>query len=504
LANKIKQLFTIEGVFDREAMNAQLAAMGRTPQQFEYELRNELRVQQMQAAIANSTIVTKAAVTTLASLDEQRRDIDVITFSVDTFAGDYQPSDEDIEQYYQANQERFMTPEKLKVDYVELTTDAISADIDIDDSQVKAMYDDYVASIANREERRASHILIKAGSTEEDKAAAKEKIAGIKKQLDEGKAFAELAKEYSQDAGSAVNGGDLDWVAIGDMVKPFEDTLFAMKKGDVSDPVETQFGYHLIKLDDVRSETPEPLSIKRHEFEEELRDEAAASLFYDLSENLANKAYENPDSLDDVVESMGLKLQTSDYFTRQKGEGIAANEKVRNVAFSADVLEQGINSDVIEITPKHIAVIRLNEHVDAAPVPLTEVRSKIENILRAKAGHQKTLQAALAVKDKLESGVSLDDIAADGISIDKVGPVTRKDFTRVKDPSLINAVFDLPAPAAGKTVVKDVELLNGDIALVVLNRIVEPETVAEDRLNIIRSELRRQSATDEFLTVLDA
>ena len=277
-----------------------------------------------------------------------------------------------------------------------------------------------------------------------------------------------------------------------------------MKKGDVSDIVETPFGYHLIELDDMRSETPEPLSVKRHEFEEEIRDEAAASLFYDLSENLANKAYENPDSLDDVVESMGLTLKTSDFFTRQHGEGIASNEKVRNTAFSADVLEQGVNSDVIEITPKHIAVIRLNQHMDTAPVPLADVHAKIENILRAKAGHRKTMEAALAAKDKLDAGEGIDAIAADGISINKIGPVTRKDFTKVNDPTLINAAFDLPAPVDGKAVVKNVELLNGDIALIVLNKITEPAKPAEDKLAVIRSELRRQVATDEFLSVLDA
>ncbi len=504
LAASIRQQFTIDGQFDRARLDATLAAMGRTPQQYEYELRNELRIRQLQSAVANSGIVTDSAVSALAAIEEQLRDATIIIFSADKFTGDYQPSKEEVQQYYDENQQQFMVPEKIKVDYVELTTESIASDITIDENKIKEMYDDYVASVSNREERRASHILVTTGTDEAGKAAARARLEAAKKRLDEGASFSELAKEISEDPGSSEKGGDLEWVATGDMVKPFEDALFSMEKGAVSDIVETQFGLHLIKLVDVRSETIEPLSIKRYEFEEELRDEVAASLFYDLSENLANKAYENPDSLDDIVESMGVAIQTSDYFTRQQGKGIAENDKVRNIAFSKDVLEQGLNSDVIEITPKHIVVIRLNEYVDAMPIPVEVVTPRIEAALRTKSGFQKTMEVAMAAKAELESGADPQSLVAEGIVVEHPEPVMRRDFSKVTEPTLINEIFDMPVPVDGKPVIKNVTMLTGDVALIVLNKVITPETIAQEKKDAIKAELRQQLALEEFSALLNS
>ncbi len=503
LAATIKQQFTVDGKFDRARLDSALSAMGRSPQQYEYELRNELRIRQLQSAIANSGIVSEAEVNELAAIEQQLRDVSILTFSVDKFAGDYQPDTAEIEEYYKAHQQQFMVPEKVKVDYVELTIDDISQDIDVDEAKVQAMYDEYVASVSSREERKASHILISAGADEASKKAARAKLEEIKTRLENGESFAELAKNYSQDPGSAEKGGDLDWVAVGDMVKPFESALFSMEKGAVSDIVETQFGFHLIKLADIRSEEVQPLGIKRYEFEEELKADAAASLFYDMSEELANKAYENPDNLDGVVESMGIKLQTSDYFDRQQGDGIAENEKVRNIAFSNDVLEQGLNSDVIEITPKHIVVLRLNEHVDAMPIPMEVVTPKIEASLKAKAGLQKTQDAAMKVKQQLEAGATVESVVSEGVELSQPGAVGRRDFTKVKEPSLINKIFEMSTPVDDKPVIKDTVMLTGDVALIVLHKTIVPETLAQDKKDAIKTELRQQTASEEFGAILE-
>ncbi len=503
MAGQIKRLFSVDGKFNRASMDARLASMRQSPQQFEYGLRNELRVQQMQAGIINSSIVSKQAVLHLAKLEQQLRDISIITFNADNFAGDYQPTDKAIKKYYEANKQHFMSIEKIKIDYVELTTASIMSDITIDEDKVKSMYDDYVASMNNHEQREASHILITAGKSAKDKAAAKAKLLAIKKQLDEGKSFAALAKKYSQDSGSAAKGGDLGWISSGDMVKSFENALFSMKKGTVSGIVETRFGYHLIKLNNIRKEKVKTLAEKRHEFEKELRTETAGDRFYDLSEKLANKAFENPDSLGEIVDSMHLKLKTSQYFTHQQGEGIAKYKKVRNTAFSPDVLEKGTNSDVIALTPKDIVVIRLNDYVPAKPLPLSKVSAKISAILKAKSSYQKMVKAAEKIRKKIDSGVSVDTIVGNGITVDKIGPVSRKDYTKVKDPSLINATFEMSTPVGAKLVVKRVDLLSSDVALIVLHKVIEPEKIAQNKLDLIRSELHRQIATNEFAEVLN-
>jgi len=499
LSERIKQLFTVDGVFDRARFEAGVASYGMNIPMYEQTLRNELRLQQMQSAIVNSTFVTKDEVNKLAALNEQTRDISVLTFNVEHFSTASKPTEDEVKQYYEANLQRFMMPEKVKVDYVEITSDALAENVTVDEAQVKRMYDDYVASASGREERKARHILLQTG---DNKAAAKAKIESIKQELEQGADFADLAKKYSQDSGSASQGGDLGWVALGEMVKPFEQTLFDMKKGTVSDIVETQFGYHLIELDDIRSETIAPLGVKRYEFEEDLKSEAVASMFYDLSERLASTAYENPSSLDAVVSALDLKVKTTDYFTHSSGEGIAADEKLRNVAFSPAVLEQGSNSDIIEISPKHVVVLRLNDHVNATPIPLDAVSSKIENILKIKNGHEQTRTAALEIKSKIEAGTPVKEITAEGITVEDIASLGRNDKAKVSDPSILYNAFDLPPNEGDKPSVRAVDLMTGDVALLVLTKVNMAGNIPQEKLDLVRSEALSEDAVRDFSNAL--
>ncbi len=504
LSERIRQLYTIDGIFDRARFETSVASIGMSIPVYEHALRNELRLQQMQSAIANSSFATKKEVNDLAALNEQTRDISVLTFKSDYFSTASKPDDEEIKQYYEENKQRFMLPEKIKVDYIEITSDSLAANVTVDEIQIQEMYDDYVASISGREERKARHILLSTviGGSAEDKAVAKIKIEALKQELENGADFSALAKQHSQDQGSATEGGDLGWVALGEMVKPFEQTLFDMKKGSTSDVVETQFGYHLIKLDDVRSEPVELLSIKRYEFEDELKTDAVASMFYDLSERLASTTYENPDNLDVAVEELGLKLISTNHFTRFKGEGIADNEKVRNIAFSSLVLEQGSNSDVIEISPKYVVVLRLNEHVPATAVPLEAVSSKIENIVKVQNGHKQTKAAALDVKSRIEAGESIDTLKGDGINIEVITSLSRRDSAKVSEPSILYNAFDITLAQDGKPSVKEVDLMTGDVALVVLTKVNPPDVIAQDKLEAVKSEALRENATRDFTNAL--
>ena len=499
LSERIKQLFTVDGVFDRQRFEATVASIGMNVPMYENALRNELRLQQMQSGIANSAFVTTQEVTNLARLSEQTRDISVLTFNIDHFSTAAKATDEEIKQYYETNLSQFMVPEKMKVDYVEITSDSLAENIEIDEEQIKKMYDNYVKSVAGREERKASHILIQ---TSENKAAAQIKIESLKKELDLGADFAELAKQHSEDPASAANGGDLDWVALGEMVKPFEKALFALEKGALSDVVETQFGYHLIKLVDIRSEPVVPFGVKRYEFEDEIKADSVASMFYDLSERLAATAYENPDSLDVVVEDLGLKLNSSDYFTRFQGQGIAENEKVRNIAFSPLVMEEGSNSDLIEISPTHAVVIRMNEHVPATAIPLAEVRARIENILKVQAGHKQTMDAAMEVKAKIESGTSVADLESEGVTVEVIKSVGRRDNAKVSDASILQNAFDMTLAEDNKPSVKAVDLMSGDVALIVLDKVSLPESIPQGQQALVKSEIMRENAIRDFSSAL--
>lgn len=508
LSETIKQQFSVDGVFDRARFEAGVASIGMNIPMYEHSLRSELRTQQMQQAITNTSFLTSKEVSSLAELNEQTRDIDVLKFDVEHFSNVADPTEAEIKQYYQANIDRFMEPEKVKVDYVEITSDSLADNVKVDEAQVKLMYDEYVASVAGLEKRKASHILVEVASDDADtKAQAKAKIESIKKQLDNGADFAELARKNSDDTGTAEDGGDLDWVASGEMVKPFEDTLFAMKLSDdgkpvVSDIVETRFGYHLIKLDEIKSEPVEPLETRRTGFEEELKADSISSMFYDLSERLAALAYENPDSLDVVVEALGLKVNSTDYFFRTSGTGIAENEKVRNTAFSSLVLEEGSNSDVIELGPTQVVVLRLNEHVPAKAIPLDAVSARVKKILTAEKGHEQTMDAALAVKSKIETGESVDSLKSEGITIESVASLERTDFAKVSDPSILQNAFDIMPNRDGKPAVKEIDLPTGDVALVVLKKVNTPEVIAAEKLSSVKSETVRENAVREFSAAL--
>ena len=508
LSERIRQQFTVDGVFDRVRFEANVASMGMNIPMYEHSLRNELRLQQMQSAIANSSFVTKEQVNNLAVLNEQTRDISVLTFNVEHFSTAADPTEEEIKQYYEANIQRFMEPEKIKVDYVEITSESLTEAVEVDEAQIKKMYDEYVSSISGREERKAKHILLQTSEANSaTRATAKIKIESLKREIENGADFAELAKKHSQDTASAAEGGDLGWVALGEMVKPFEQALFAMdlsdkNKGAVSEIVETQFGYHLIKLDDVRSETIESLEIKRYEFEDELKADSVASMFYDLSERLASTAYENPDSLDVVVEELELKIASTDFFTRNSGKGIADNEKVRNIAFSSLVLEHGSNSDIIEISPTHAVVLRLNEHVPATAIALEVVSSKIENILKVENGHKQTRAAALDVKSKIEAGESINSLKSDGISVENIASLGRKDYTKVSDPVILQNTFEISQDQDGKPAVKDIDLVSGDVALVVLTRVNTADNIAKNKLDLVKNEVQRENAIRDFSNAL--
>ena len=508
LSERIRQIFTVDGVFDRVRFEAGVASLGMSIPMYEHSLRNELRLQQMQSAIANSSFVTKKEVNNLAALNEQTRDISVLTFNVEHFSTAADPTEEEIKQYYEENIQRFMEPEKIKVDYVEITSESLTENVEIDKAQIKKMYDEYVSSISGREERKARHILLQTSAGDStSSAAAKIKIESLRQEIENGADFAELAKKHSQDTASAAEGGDLGWVALGEMVKPFEQALFSLDladkdKGSISEIVETQFGYHLIKLDDVRSETVESLEVKRYEFEDELKADSITSMFYDLSERLASTAYENPDSLDVVVEELELKVASTDYFTRSSGKGVADNEKVRNIAFSSLVLEQGSNSDIIEISPTHVVILRLNEHVPATAIALEVVSSRIENILKIQNGHKQTMVAVLDVKSKIEAGKSIDSLKAEGISVEVIASLGRKDNARVSDPAILHSTFDISPNQDGTPSVKEVDLVTGDVALVVLTKVNAADSIAKAKLDLVKSEAQRENALRDFSNAL--
>ena len=498
LKQKIATLFTRDGVFDRDFFENVIAANRMTISQYEAMLRNELRVVQKQNAIVESAILPDTDVEKLAALQQQERDVRWVKFAVDTQSDDIVITDQEIDDFYNANVARFMTPERVSVEYVEVTSDDLADSITVDEEKLATMYDDYKATMLKKEERKARHILLKADASEEQsKSAVTEKIQELQQKLEAGEAFEDLARQYSEDQGSAKQGGDLGWIATGDMVKPFEEALFDLTKGEVSDIVETQFGLHLIRLDDTRAPLVESFADKRDEFEQELKKEVVSSMFYDISENMAVSAYENPDSLDAVLEVLNKQAQKTELFTRESGAGIAENQEFRNAAFSPAVLQDGLNSDIIEISPEHVVVLRLLKHEPASKKPLQEVRTDIENALRSRAAHSAAMTAAEQMKTQIIEGASIEDLLKDDQQIEEKLAIKRTDSGEA-DPMIISAAFKMPYPQEQEPSVQVVNLLSGEIAVVLLDKVTTPGEVAQDQKDAMKQQLRDDVANAEF------
>jgi peptidyl-prolyl cis-trans isomerase D len=498
LKQSIASLFSRDGKFDRDYFENVVASNGMTISQYEVRLRNELRVLQKRNAILASAILTDEEARQLAALQQQERDIRLITFKVDAGSADIVVTEQDIEDYYNTNVDRYMTPESVSAEYIEITSDELADDIEVDEIRLAEMYDDYKRSALEKEERKARHILMQIGtSAENSKEALMPRIEELQQKLNDGESFEELAAEYSDDPGSAKQGGDLGWVAMGEMVKPFEEALFSMNKGEVSGIVETQFGLHLIRLEDIRTPELQTLAEKRSEFEHELKQDIISSMFYDITENMAVTAYENPESLDAVVDAVNKQPEKTELFTRDSGTGIAANQKFRTAAFSSSVIEQGLNSDIIEITPNHVAVLRVLEHQPASKKPLQEVRSDIENILRLKAAHEVTMAAAEAAKNQIFAGAAAETVLADNQIVEGPETVKRSDPGKV-DPVVVGAAFQMPYPENDKPSIQVVNMVSGDIALVLLDKVTTPVEIANDKIKAVRQLLENDVANSDF------
>ena len=497
LKQSIATIFTRDGKFDRDYFENIVASNGMTISQYETRLRNELRVVQKQNAIVGSAILTDAEVAKLAALEQQERDIRLIRYSIDS-QDDIVITDQAVEEYYNTNSARFMTPERVSVEYVEVTSEDLADSITIDEARLTAMYDDYKRTVLSKEERKVRHILLQTGDSEEkSKPVVMARIEELQQKLADGASFEELAGEFSEDPGSAQQGGDLGWIAAGEMVKPFEDAMFSMNKGEVSDVVETQFGLHLIKLEDIR--TPELASFeeKRGEFEQELKQEVISGMFYDISENMAVTAYENPDSLDAVVEAVNKQPVKTEFFARDSGTGIAENQKFRNAAFSSAVIQEGLNSDIIEINPNHVAVLRLLKHEPARNKPLQEVRQEIENTLRMRAAHDAAMAAAEEAKNRIIAGESVTDVLAENQRIEELGSIKRSDVNKA-DPMIIEATFQMPYPKEAKPSVQVVNSISGDVVVVLLDKVTTPAQITDDKISSVRKQLENDLANSEF------
>ncbi|HXD83984.1 MAG TPA: SurA N-terminal domain-containing protein [Rudaea sp.] len=453
--------FQVDGKFSADQYRLLLAAQRKAPEEFEQNVSQDIALRQLTGQVALSSLVTDADVNEYLRLRDQTRDFWFVKLPKPDAGTPI--ADADIAAYYQAHGSDFMTPEKVSLDYVELDASKMPAVTTVDDATLKQQYDQQKSKFVKPEEREASHILIAVGKNAN---AAAQKVAlakaeGIQKELKAGKDFATLAKADSDDLGSKAQGGDLGWLEKGVTDPAFEAALFAMKKGEVSDPVKSDDGYHIIFLRDVRPESVRSFDEVKSELAKKYLDEQREHAYSDVSGKLTDAIYQDPTSLAPAAKTLGLTVQKTALFARTGGTGIAANPAVVKAAFSNNVLAEGNSSDPIEIGTDHIVIVRVDQHVKPEPKPLDEVREQIRAMLTGQQVAKAAKERADTLFARLQKGEALDKVAADL----KLAPVEEKGIGRNAanlEKPLIDAVFALPLPAAGKTE-PGMVALNGDV-----------------------------------------
>jgi peptidyl-prolyl cis-trans isomerase D len=474
--------FQNAGRFDKGLYETRLRQSGMVPAQFEDRLRQRLLATQLAQALVGTEVVTNRELDEALRLTGQKRDLSYLTLPAANFASDAPIPEEDITRYFEANAERFQDPEQVKVEYLVLDAEQLPGVAAPSEAKLREAYEAHPERFGQPERRRARHILLSvpSGADAAIDAQAKAGIEAARERIVKGEDFAAVAKEISQDPGTKTRGGDLGAFGRGVMDPAFEQAAFALEPGQVSEPVRSRFGYHLIETTEVLPASVKPFEEVKAELIAEVGQQEVSSQFFDLSERLATLAYETPDSLAPAAEQLGLAIQTSDWIPRGGGQGVFASTKILNAAFSDDLVRQGVNSELIEPEKERMqaVVLRVLEHRDAAAKPLDQVRDEIVSALRTERAQAAALTEAKALQERLMAGAALAEIAG-GFTLSQPGAVTRNE---AKVPGGVRDVaFRLPRPAegqAGTQPVSGVATLPDGAALVLVSAVTDGDPAA--------------------------
>jgi len=396
----IAALRRADGTLDMERYRQLLATQGMSPESFEAQVRGDLASRQVMSGVGVTSFSANAlADVTLNAFYEQRQ-VQVAKFAPADFVSQIKPSDEELETYYKANADKFQSAERADIEYVVLDLAAVQKGIVVPEAELKSYYEQNAARLAGLEERRASHILINAdkgaSAAERDAARAKAQalLAEVQKSPNQ---FAELARKNSQDTGSAAKGGDLDFFGRGAMVKPFEEAAFALKKGETSGVVETEFGFHIIRLTDIKLPEQKSFESQRAKLEQEVRGQLAQRKFAEAAEQFTNIVYEQSDSLKPVAERLKLDVQHASNLGREPVAGITAanSPKLLAAVFSQDSIEKKRNTEAVELAPNVLAAARITSYSPARTLPLDEVKARVrEQVVAQLAGERARSEGA--------------------------------------------------------------------------------------------------------------
>lgn len=461
------------GKFSQERFDTIAAQQGMSAKKFIELIRKDISSSQPREAIAESSFALPSEVKLIEQLKNQKRDITYLTLNLNDYLKKVEVNDQEINDYYESHSAEFMTEESVSIEYIELRLLDVKKEVHISDEQVLERFKSEQAQQSEQLERKASHILVAIDKSRTEADAFK-RVNEINAKLKAGESFSELAKAYSDDKASGKLGGDLGFAGRGAYVDEFEKTLFSLEKGQISEPVLTEFGYHLIELTDIAKNNSLIFENEKDRIKESLATVAAQDLYQNKISSIEEMIFESPD-LDNAASSLNLEIKASKQFTRDKGEGIANSAEVRKLAFSDEILKQKENSAVIEIANGDAVVIHLKEHFPSIKKPFENVKNVIN--LSLKTDKAKTLlsQEKDELITMLNAGDSANSIAEKANKDWQVkSGLTRRDTALPRE--VVEEAFKMPKPAEGKKSISSINLGESDVALITLTKTYDSET----------------------------
>jgi peptidyl-prolyl cis-trans isomerase D len=498
--NSVASLKKADGTIDKDLYMNLLARQGLTPQMYDDLQRKDLAIQQLVGALQNSSFVSKSLAQRVSQIYEQEREVQSITYKASDFSSQIKLTEAALRAYYDKNAAQFEIPENLKAEYVVLSLDALSANINVSDAEIAAHYEQNKATYTTPEQRRASHILLsldKSASAADAKAVTEKAQALLAQVRKNPESFAKVAKENSQDPGSAEVGGDLNYFARGAMVKEFDAAAFKMKQGEISDLVKTDYGIHIIQLTEIKSTAIKPLDEVKTQLAAEIKKQKAQKAYTEAAETFTNTVYEQADSLKPVVEKLGLKIETAANLTRNANPAMGTapvnNPKFLKAIFSDDSIKKKTNTEAVEVAPNTLVAGRIVEYKPVSKRPFEEVKAAIEARVLA------TESIALAKKngeDKISALKAKDELAGFG---------DVKLVSRLKNQAVPPEAFAalLKADVQKLPTYVGVEIPNVGYEVFRINKVIAGEENAERRANE-HKQLSNAIAQQELFSYVEA
>jgi peptidyl-prolyl cis-trans isomerase D len=490
--------FQVAGEFSLDVYRGQLANAGLTPAGFEALQRESLELNDLTNGIGDSTFLTPAEFRRYIELYNQRRELAYALFETDAFSAGVTIDEAAIAARYENNQASYQTTETVDLEYIELALADIAATVELTEEDLRAAYEEELERFQTTEERRARHILIEVADDNEDAARAAAEAAATR--VKNGEDFAAVAAEVSADAGTKAQGGDLGWITRGMLVGPFEDALFALQVGEVSEVVRTEFGFHIIRLDELRAGEVQPFEAVREELASETSTRRAETQFFDRANELADAAFEAYDELASVATSMNLPVKTLMAFPRT-GDAIAFGDNsaaVVQAAFAEGVVDGGRNSELVELGEDRVLVLRVTEHHVPTTRPLDEVRDQVREELTRERAQELAEDAAQAFLAAIEQGADPAERASvDGGMWNPPAWVTRTDANVPTE--VLSAAFAMPK-GSGAPQREIIALANGGQAVIVLTGVEagEPTSMEQAERDQRQQQLADQAARAEL------